>query len=150
MVHIFYCPLGTESAIWALDEVFVVEIFPCKDIISKDAYLKISCMRNSAGSVYLTYDFLRFVGSIVHTKLSCHFCAILHVFPVIYIELCHFSIHLPEMCTTLLVDLEQGVFHGEAEGEGEGDGALSLVADIYEVLQLPLDLLVQNKVESCS
>ena len=72
------------------------------------------------------------------------------MFPVIYIELCHFSIHLPEMCTTLLVDLEQGMFHGEGEGEGEGDRALGLVADIYEVLQLPFHLLVQNKMETHS
>ena len=72
------------------------------------------------------------------------------MFPVIYVEFYHFSVHLPEMCATLLVDLEQGVFHGEGEGEGEGDGALGLVADVYEVLQLPFHLLVHNKMEACS
>ena len=72
---------GTASA------SLVVEVLPCENVVPENTDLEVPGVRNSVGSVYLLDDLLCLIGGIVDVELVVHLSAILHMFPIVNVEL---------------------------------------------------------------
>ena len=72
-------------------------------------------MRDSVGGVDLADDLLCLEGGVLDFELLGHVSVILHVLPVIDVELNHLVVQLAQVLASFLVNSENGVFNGKGQ-----------------------------------
>ena len=86
MMQCFFL-LRAKSAIRSWDNLFIVEVLPGENVVPKDADLEVPGMRDGVGGVDLLDDLLCLIGGIVDVELVGHLSAILHMLPIVDVEL---------------------------------------------------------------
>ena len=79
------------------NKVLVEEGLPGEDVIPEYAYLEIPGVRDSVGCVDLSDDLLSLEGCVANIEQVGHVRVVLHVLPVVDVELNHLAVHLAQV-----------------------------------------------------
>ena len=101
--------LRAESTVRGWDKLFVVEVLPSENIVPEDADLVVPGMRDSVGGVYLLDDLLCLVGGIMDVEQGRHLGAILHVLPIVNVELNYLAEQLAQVRASFFLHSENCV-----------------------------------------
>ena len=89
-----------ESAVGSWDQLLLEEVLPGENIVPENADLEVPGMRDSGGVVNLLNDLLCLIGGIVDIKLVGNLSAILHVLPIVDVELEYLAERLAQVGAT--------------------------------------------------
>ena len=104
-----------ESAIGSWDELLLEEVLPGENIVPEDADLEVPGMRDSVGVVNLLNDLLCLIGGLVDIELVGNLGAILHVLPIVDVNLKYLAEQLAQVGATFSLHPENCVLNWKVE-----------------------------------